>query len=46
MITTVFSLAALSVAHAFDNHGASVQLFEWSWADVAYECEHFLGPKG
>ncbi|MEJ6475175.1 alpha-amylase family protein [Pseudoalteromonas piscicida] len=23
-----------------------VHLFEWSWADVATECETFLGPKG
>lgn len=26
--------------------GVSVQLFEWSWSDVAKECESFLGPKG
>ena len=26
--------------------GAFVHLFEWSWADVAVECEDFLGPKG
>jgi len=25
---------------------AFVHLFEWSWADVAQECEEFLGPKG
>jgi len=25
---------------------AFVHLFEWSWADVAKECEDFLGPKG
>jgi len=25
---------------------AFVQLFEWSWDDVAKECEDFLGPKG
>jgi alpha-amylase len=24
----------------------SVQLFEWSWPDVANECETFLAPKG
>lgn len=24
----------------------SVQLFEWSWTDVANECETILGPKG
>lgn len=23
-----------------------VHLFEWSWQDVAQECEDFLGPKG
>jgi len=23
-----------------------VQLFEWSWADIAQECEQWLGPKG
>ena len=23
-----------------------VQLFEWSWPDIAKECEDFLGPKG
>jgi len=23
-----------------------VHLFEWRWADVALECERFLGPKG
>uniref|UniRef100_A0A3Q1GBF0 alpha-amylase n=1 Tax=Acanthochromis polyacanthus TaxID=80966 RepID=A0A3Q1GBF0_9TELE len=23
-----------------------VQLFEWRWADIAAECERFLGPKG
>lgn len=26
--------------------GAFVHLFEWSWNDVAEECENFLGPKG
>jgi alpha-amylase len=46
-IATLAVLAASgSGAAAFDNHGASVQLFEWSWADVASECETFLGPKG
>eukprot|EP00418_Pyrodinium_bahamense_P095926 CAMPEP_0179039888 /NCGR_PEP_ID=MMETSP0796-20121207/15367_1 /TAXON_ID=73915 /ORGANISM="Pyrodinium bahamense, Strain pbaha01" /LENGTH=466 /DNA_ID=CAMNT_0020736223 /DNA_START=129 /DNA_END=1529 /DNA_ORIENTATION=- len=30
-------------------HGPSqafVQLFEWSWEDIAIECEELLGPKG
>ncbi|WP_165856012.1 carbohydrate-binding module family 20 domain-containing protein [Marinobacter sp. JSM 1782161] len=26
--------------------GVFVHLFEWSWDDVAQECENFLGPKG
>ncbi|CAH1961406.1 unnamed protein product [Acanthoscelides obtectus] len=21
-------------------------MFEWSWGDIANECEQFLGPKG
>lgn len=25
---------------------AFVHLFEWSWADIAKECEDWLGPKG
>mmetsp|Transcript_53734 Transcript_53734/g.156654 ORF Transcript_53734/g.156654 Transcript_53734/m.156654 type:complete len:503 (-) Transcript_53734:215-1723(-) len=25
---------------------AFVHLFEWSWADIAVECEQWLGPKG
>jgi alpha-amylase len=37
---------SLSVIHSYNNDGVSVQLFEWSWADVAVECESFLGPKG
>lgn len=23
-----------------------VHLFEWRWADIALECERYLGPKG
>jgi alpha-amylase len=26
--------------------GVFVHLFEWRWADVARECEDFLGPRG
>ncbi|KAK9806882.1 hypothetical protein WJX72_006116 [[Myrmecia] bisecta] len=26
--------------------GVFVHLFEWSWADVAAECEQYLGPNG
>ena len=30
---------------AISNTGVFVHLFEWSHADVAQECEDFLGPK-
>ncbi|KAA0203928.1 hypothetical protein HAZT_HAZT003498 [Hyalella azteca] len=29
-----------------DNGEVIVHLFEWKWADIAAECENFLGPKG
>jgi alpha-amylase len=45
MILALLSLAAWTVSGS-GNQGASVQLFEWSWNDVAAECETFLGPKG
>lgn len=28
------------------SQSAFVHLFEWSWTDIAQECEEFLGPKG
>lgn len=33
--------------HYTDNAGKGVfvQLFEWSWDDVAMECEQYLGPN-
>ena len=44
-ITQILPLFLYSVNAAVDN-GAFVHLFEWSWADVAQECEDFLGPSG
>lgn len=39
------ALGAMASVHA--NAGtAFVHLFEWSWNDIASECENFLGPKG
>eukprot|EP00440_Ansanella_granifera_P054302 gb/GFBE01058861.1/.p1 GENE.gb/GFBE01058861.1/~~gb/GFBE01058861.1/.p1 ORF type:complete len:493 (+),score=92.33 gb/GFBE01058861.1/:1-1479(+) len=34
--------------HAWPNgaQSAFVHLFEWSWKDIAIECEEWLGPKG
>eukprot|EP01031_Cornospumella_fuschlensis_P036308 gene36308-44045_t len=39
-------LAQIAAINAYVHTGASVQLFEWSWKDVANECEKYLGPKG
>ncbi|WP_445361019.1 alpha amylase C-terminal domain-containing protein [Microbulbifer sp. EKSA005] len=38
-------LGAMSSTHASAGT-AFVHLFEWSWNDIASECEEFLGPKG
>ncbi|XP_025755756.1 pancreatic alpha-amylase [Oreochromis niloticus] len=44
------ALFGLSLAQHNPNfkHGRTsiVHLFEWRWADIAQECERFLGPKG
>mmetsp|Transcript_97432 Transcript_97432/g.281112 ORF Transcript_97432/g.281112 Transcript_97432/m.281112 type:complete len:479 (+) Transcript_97432:42-1478(+) len=38
---------ALALSKSPPHPGAAfVHLFEWSWTDVAQECEEFLGPKG
>ena len=47
---TLISLASAGLLSASINVQAApttfVHLFEWSWNDVATECETFLGPKG
>lgn len=37
---------ALTLPTQHAQAGAFVHLFEWTWSDVAQECENFLGPKG
>ncbi|XP_059474343.1 alpha-amylase B-like [Neocloeon triangulifer] len=32
--------------HMVPGHSTIVHLFEWKWADIANECENFLGPQG
>lgn len=32
--------------NAAPGHSVIVHLFEWTFRDVAEECERFLGPKG
>jgi len=46
LLAVVVAASLLTASYGFVNKGASVQLFEWSWNDVAAECESFLGPKG
>jgi alpha-amylase len=36
----------LSVPDTRDEGGVIVHLFEWTWSDIAQECEQFLGPAG
>lgn len=51
MTTKTLLAASLSLGLAIPttSHAAPttfVHLFEWSWSDIAQECEQFLGPKG
>ena len=44
---STLNLPNKSVSLNDDNSGKTfVHLFEWSWSDVAIECEEFLGPNG
>lgn len=46
-LTASAALAALAApAQALNPNAASVQMFEWSWPDIATECMQWLGPKG
>lgn len=51
LLTLAFALALGVVSgqhdpHFTQNRTTIVHLFEWRWADVAEECERFLGPFG
>lgn len=37
---------AYTETHCLDSKQVIVHLFEWSWNDIAKECETILGPKG
>lgn len=46
-LTTSAALATLaSPAQALNPNSTSVQMFQWSWPDIATECTQWLGPKG
>lgn len=40
------SAAAQKNPHFLANRSSIVHLFEWTWLDIAKECERFLGPLG
>lgn len=43
----VLSVSAMPTAHAAMNpNHTSVQMFHWSWDNIAKECTNWLGPKG
>ena len=50
LLVLLLSLAATPAVFACRNtinsSASFVHLFEWSWEDVAAECEEFLGPMG
>ncbi|XP_066266345.1 alpha-amylase 1-like [Branchiostoma lanceolatum] len=49
LILLLVGLSGTAAQHAPNtiyNKEAIVQLFEWRWADIAEECERFLGPYG
>ncbi|WP_440057047.1 alpha-amylase (plasmid) [Pseudoalteromonas sp. T1lg65] len=45
-MAAVTSIASVSSYAANNDVTTFVHLFEWSWPDVAKECETFLGPNG
>lgn len=45
-VTGLALSTALGMGVAQAEQNAFVHLFEWSWSDVAEECEAFLGPHG
>ena len=40
------AIAFSGCAFALNPADTSVQMFEWSWNDLATECTQFLGPQG
>lgn len=45
-ILSVFLLLFSVVGQAAPPRTVMVHLFEWKWADIARECEEYLGPNG
>jgi len=45
-LASLFLLLSLTQSAQAQSRTAFVHLFEWSWSDIAQECEQHLGPKG
>ncbi len=45
-LTLALAGGASTPALALNPNSTSVQMFEWSWPDIATECTQWLGPKG
>lgn len=43
---TLLALAPAAAGAALNPRDTSVQMFQWSWNDIATECTQWLGPKG
>lgn len=46
MLVGALVAAFSGCAFALNPNDTSVQMFEWSWNDLATECTQFLGPQG
>ncbi len=42
----LMAASSAQAATTFNPRDTSVQLFEWSWNDIATECTQWLGPQG
>lgn len=46
LVFSIFGSSSVKALTLGDDGATIVQLFEWTWNDVAAECENVLGPKG
>ncbi len=46
LAVAIFDVSGQKDPHYTDSRTTMVHLFEWRWADIAEECERFLGPMG
>lgn len=45
-VFAIFVSADYTDPHWKAGHSVMVHLMDWRWADIANECETFLGPNG